>query len=495
MKIIAFLKKPKVYISVIVVAAVIILLLLSDGRKEAGTIETRRVERMTVSQVVDETGRVEAAQEAALGFEVSGRVARVYHNAGAEVLAGDALISLDSGSLYADLAQAEATVAIKKAEMSNTGVNLSEVIKKQDALVASAYSKLLLGALSADPNKDTYTQTAPIITGIYNGPEGAYKLRVKKQENNTSYDIYTFGLEKTDRLEISDTGPTALGTRGLFVSFPDGVAEYDDTAWDVNIPNTKSSVYATNYNAYQEALRTRESAITDAQARLKENVGQSIAAAELQRAQADVTGIRAEIAKRVLRAPFAGVVTDVDTSVGEIISPSTAVVSLLSKARFEIIVPIPEADIANVDVGDKARVTFDAYNDEVFEVQLVSISQVAKNIEGVPAFEATLVFQESDPRIRSGLSADVEISAETREDVLAIPARALIRSGGRTFVRTLVPDARGYGAGGGKKLVEVDVEAGLRGSDGFVEIWSGLEEGDEVVTFIDEEALEQYGAL
>ncbi len=94
-------------------------------------------------------------------------------------------------------------------------------------------------------------------------------------------------------------------------------------------------------------------------------------------------------------------------------------------------------------------------------------------IEGVPTYKVTLYFNDRDERVRSGMTANLDILTERREGVFRIPSRAVTTKDGKKIVR--VPDISG--------LREVVVETGLRGSDGSIEIVSGLSEGDEVVTF------------
>ncbi len=135
---------------------------------------------------------------------------------------------------------------------------------------------------------------------------------------------------------------------------------------------------------------------------------------------------------------------------------------------------VPEVDVAKITIGDKAEVTLDAYGDTtVFPAAVSSIDPAETVIEGVPTYKVTLYFNDRDERVRSGMTANLDILTERREGVFRIPSRAVTTKDGKKIVR--VPDISG--------LREVVVETGLRGSDGSIEIVSGLSEGDEVVTF------------
>jgi HlyD family secretion protein len=145
---------------------------------------------------------------------------------------------------------------------------------------------------------------------------------------------------------------------------------------------------------------------------------------------------------------------------------------LISTSPFEIEVNIPEADIAKVNIGNEAKVTLDAYGSEtIFKAKVVSIDPGETVLEGVATYRTILHFLEDDKRIRPGLTANVEILTDKRENVIAIPWRAIMTKDGEKFVRVLE----------GNEVKEVKVKTGLQGSDGNVEIIEGIREGDKVI--------------
>jgi multidrug efflux pump subunit AcrA (membrane-fusion protein) len=143
---------------------------------------------------------------------------------------------------------------------------------------------------------------------------------------------------------------------------------------------------------------------------------------------------------------------------------------------YKITANVPEVDIAKVKIADVAEVTLDAYgSDEKFVATVSSIDPAETIIEGVPTYKVTLRFNDRDTRIKSGMTANIVMRTNEKKDVLVVPARAiLLHEGDNTrYVRLLV--------GGVAK--EIPVQIGLRGSNGMVEILSGLNQGDQVVTF------------
>lgn len=437
-------------------------------------VEIVSAEKRDLTEVVEVSGTVLAESVAELGFQVSGTVAYVSAKTNQPVYAGQELLRLNLGTLPAELKSAQADLAITRAENSNTAINLDSIKQKQDSLVASAYSKMLSDSLEVEPSSHTYTQTAPVISGRYQGPEGTYKVIVRRGIQSNDSKMSIFNLEQITDSEISKTTATPLGTRGLFITFPDDISDYYDTIWYVNIPNTKSSSYTANYNAYQEAVRERDRAIDEATQNLREeSVGSSIAQAEITRAQSAVERIQAEINKHIIRAPFAGIVASLDIDPGEAINAGSAVVTVISDSKLGVEIDLPEIDSIKVNIGDSAEIILDALGEEKFIGTVESVNRTESIVDGVAVYESRIVFETPDPRIISGMTATVSITTDQRENVTAVPLRAIQqKSDGSFFVATT--NSKGDEA-------EKTVRVGLRSSDGYAEIISGLLENEKVV--------------
>ena len=487
-----FYAQHKTIIWIGVVFIVLIGIYFGTRDSSDGSIETQTVERVTVRRFVEETGVIKSAREADLSLAQTGQVASILVVRGDAVSAGDVLVRLDQSEQQANLLSARAQLKVEEATLADMKANaegstesssdLSITKKQQQVLIENTYTKLLSEGLVAEPTNDGFIQTPPIISGRYTGPEGTYNIDLHRGSQWKDYEISVFDLETVRGIEINNTTLSPLGTRGLFVSFPDPAVDYMDTRWTVTIPNTQSSSYLANYNAYIAAKESGKVAVAQAEVNIEKIRSQE---ARVEQARAAVAVAQAQLSKRTLRAPFSGIITDVHVTEGEVVSPTTLIVSIISDNSYEIVVDIPESDIAHVSVEDTAVVTFDAYDDEVFTAHVIFITPSAKVVDDVSTFEATLRFDDTDERIRAGLSADVEILAAERMNTLAVPSRAVIERNNRDkFVRVVENGS----------FVEVSVQTGLRGSDGLVEIIHGLVEGDEVITFISEESLKAYEA-
>ncbi len=201
-----------------------------------------------------------------------------------------------------------------------------------------------------------------------------------------------------------------------------------------------------------------------------------IAALEADKAQAE-----ARLDDATIRAPFSGVVTDIEPEVGERVNASEDVITLhADSASFSIPVDIAESDIAKIAVGNSAVVTFDAFGDDrVFEGSVQRIDPAEHVIEGVVFYTAEVFLEEGQDvtGIRSGMSSDVVIETRKIEDTVSLPQRAVLERDGKKYVRIPRENATDKEASFEERAVVV----GMRGDDGMIEILEGLSGGEEVI--------------
>lgn len=248
----------------------------------------------------------------------------------------------------------------------------------------------------------------------------------------------------------------------------------------------ESELQVTTSPATSQALATQEAAIRQAAANLEAQKAQLDQAqatyesrqASTREAAAQMADIKVQLSKTILTAPFSGQVTAVKPKIGELVSAQTVAVSIINPDVYKIETYIPEADIAKIKVGNQATVTFDAYSDdEQFTANVTFIDPAETMVEGVATYKTTLELA-ADPRVRSGLTANLSILAAKRDQVLAVPQRAVKEINSHKYVTVLEPGTPGH-----QTTTDIVVETGLRGSDGRVEIISGLIGGEQVVIY------------
>jgi HlyD family secretion protein len=137
---------------------------------------------------------------------------------------------------------------------------------------------------------------------------------------------------------------------------------------------------------------------------------------------------------------------------------------------FQVVVPFEESDAAKVAPNQKVEVSFDALPDLTRDGTVLAVAPGGVNISGVTNYYATILLTDSDPRLKSGLTAEAGVLVANLENVLVVPNSAVIKQGGRSFVNAPGPDG---------KPVQVPFQPGLVGDDN-TQVLSGLNEGQEI---------------
>lgn len=185
---------------------------------------------------------------------------------------------------------------------------------------------------------------------------------------------------------------------------------------------------------------------------------------------------RLQLSYTRLTAPAAGAVATVNVEVNENVSPGEAIVLLTSGSRLEVDVSVPEVLIAQVRQGDTVHVTFDALPQREFAAVVTEVG-VAATAAGA-TFPVTVLLQETDPDIRSGMAAEVgfRFGAAGEREVYLVPPVAVGEDRQGRFLFVVEPTEGERGT-----VHRRPVEIGELTPDGL-EILSGLSDGDRVVT-------------
>ena len=206
----------------------------------------------------------------------------------------------------------------------------------------------------------------------------------------------------------------------------------------------------------------------------------------LRQVQAQLEQAQDHLAKTRAYSPIDGVVTSLDIKVGETaISSSTnipgsSLMTIANPASILTEVNVDEADIANIEVGQAARVYAIAYPDRPVDGTVSSIAVTAKVAEGQQGRSFAVKIRLDDPgeiTLRPGMSCRAEIFSATKKDVIAAPIQAIRvnedLAAGETHRYVFVIQ--------NNTAHRVEVEVGLS-DDTYQEIKSGVKAGDQVVT-------------
>jgi HlyD family secretion protein len=195
--------------------------------------------------------------------------------------------------------------------------------------------------------------------------------------------------------------------------------------------------------------------------------------AALTTADSDRQMARIVLDSTIIRSPMAGVVAEVLVNVGDLVSPSSSIATVVDPDPMWLQAQVNETDMANVKPGETAEVTPSSYPDWKIAGKVTQIDLHASVVNNVSVFTATIEVPNKDGKLLWGMNADAEISVLSLKDVLTLPSSAIHTSGGTPQV-TIMDEGR---------QVSWDIQTGA--SDGSrTEIVAGLDEGQEVVAAV-----------
>jgi RND family efflux transporter MFP subunit len=235
-------------------------------------------------------------------------------------------------------------------------------------------------------------------------------------------------------------------------------------------------------NALADARRRLDEARTLAPQRsIAETVVRDLAAevaedeAVLQRAEAEAGYRRGILERHQLRAPFAGVISDRLTDLGEWVDPGQAVLNLVAVDELRLDFEVPEDFLAEVTPDTPVTFTLDPFPDEVRRGTVAAVVPVTT--PGTRTFLVRVQAQALDPnqRMIPGMSARARLDLATGRRGVVVPRDAVLRfPDGRAVVWVVEAGE------GGPVAAERRVNTGLA-FDGLVEVSDGLEPGSTVV--------------
>jgi len=172
----------------------------------------------------------------------------------------------------------------------------------------------------------------------------------------------------------------------------------------------------------------------------------------------------------VLRAPFAGVITNYDVAPGELVDPEDELFTITDLSQVWVLADVYERDIAKVHTGRDVAIAVDAYPGRVFSGRLTYVSDLID--PQTRTAKVRCVVDNTDGALKLDMFARVTIPRGDQREVLAVPAVAIQQVDGQpvVFVRRSATE-----------FERRDVDTGETAGQ-LVEIVSGLQPGDEIVS-------------
>lgn len=184
----------------------------------------------------------------------------------------------------------------------------------------------------------------------------------------------------------------------------------------------------------------------------------------LTQAEVDVKIARMDLEKALIRAPFAGIVTDIKLSPKERLDPGRELFTLVDISRIKVKAKVLESEVGKVVAGREVDLLFSAFPGRTFKGRIEAISPVINAEDKTCAVHVTM--DNPSEEVKPGMHAEVEIPTEIFKDRLLVPQQAILVRGGRKLVFAVEGDVAKW------RYIEVGLE-----NERFAEVLPGKEPG------------------
>ena len=477
----------------------------SPRQRPAVLVSVLALKEGSIASVLSYAGNVQARAQVNVVPKTSGRLEKLLVDVGTSVKAGDVIAELDHVTLDAQVKQAEANLTSAQARLSTvqSGGRTEDVASAQSALDAARarFEVVKRGATASDlqtakgavtaaqsrlekARADLAKLRSPLSQDeLATLRAAADKAAVAVQKAQADYDRVAYRPEVASLPQAATLQQATIDYQAALANFNARTAgpKAEDLASaekavasaEADLASAQAKLDQVQSGPSAEDLIVAEATVTQAanQVATKRNpyTDQDVKAAQAQVAvsQAALEVAKAQRAEANVAAPFSGIVAQKLLSEGALASPSAPIVAIVSP-EVEVSISVEEARVGQLKVGQQVALTAAAYAGESFAGKVSSVSPTADARSHT--FVVKVVPNTQDGKLRSGMFAEVKVTAEQKAAALLLPQEALIRKGEQAFA---------FAVGDGKATLK-EVKIGLA-DDKNVEVLGGLAVGDQVV--------------
>lgn len=484
------IKKWKIVVLVIVLLIVVrtvVGIVFGSGKDMLPAVDTAEAVKGEITSTLDTSGTIASEVTKVYASPVNAQVLDVPAEAGGKVQKGEYLLTYDTTSLQKsyDIAELQA-----KAENATSNDSL-EKSKESAADMASSASDIAslqgqIDALNAEINSLQSQATNNELASNDNAAVNEKITKLQTELEGIKAQIASLEAKK-EKEELSDK--EAENLKALNKEQKEKEKEIKKQQKSLN--DTKS--IANSQTTIQAQLTQKNSQLADLQSKLAEAQSKNTAAeagvlSDAAKANIDYTKQAGKLtleqtadslskAKAGIVADFDGIVTQIDISAGSMAAEGSPLLTLASANDLCVEIPVSKYNLANIEIGQKATVTF---QDKDYTGEVNYISKVAQKAESGAALVTVKVHIDTpDDDLVLGLDAKVKIDLGSVENVIKVPVSAVNSDTSGDFVYVVEDNI----------VVRKAVTTGMASKE-EMEIKSGLSEGEKVITTIDATIIE-----
>ena len=472
--------------AIIVIAAGVLFAqrkITSSFSSTEDAVSSAEVTSGSISESISGSGTLESTDVESITIPSSVEITDFYYEVGDSVSEGDLVASVNSSDLLSAMSSLQDELDTLDAEIENasadevdstitagTSGRVKKIYAEEDEAVADVmyeYGSLIL--LSLDGYMAVEIETDSLETGdsvtVTTSDSTAYDGIVEEAADGTAVILVTDnGPEYADTVTVTDSSGNELGSGQLYIHQELAVTGYAGTVSSISVSENESVDAGDTLITLTD---TETSVNYDTLLSQRESIEESLAT------------LIAIYTEGGICAPCDGVIeslyessSDDSSSMGTSSSSTITALSVASSTSMTVTVSVDESDILYISEGLEAQVTVSSVSDDAVSGTVTDIDTEASSSSGVTTYSATVTIDKTDDML-SGMSATVVIVIEGVDDALLIPVDALYQTSSTSYVYTEYDESTGELSG------MVEVTTGLSNSS-YVEITSGLEEGDTV---------------
>ena len=489
----------------LVVAAGVGWQMLSPGQSSAASATsytTAEVTRMDVSSSITGSGTLEAADSYSVTTLIEGSILTADFEEGDEVEEGTILYTIDSSDASNSLEQAE--ISLNQAQRSYN----NQLESQEDLIITSPVSGQVYSidvevgdAVAAGETVATIRDSQTMSLEVSFPADAAASFYVGQSATVTldsTFETLTGTISEISGTDTVLTGNVIVRTVTIDVSNPGGLSTEQTASAAVG---TATSTASGTFTYKEEETVTAEVSGEVSSIRVSEgdqvSSGQTLivltsddlddslqsASESLRNAEISLENQYENLDDYTITSPIKGTIVDKNYNAGETTEANEVLCTIYDLSYLTMTLSVDELDIASIEVGQSVSIVADAVEDTTYTGTVTKVSVAGTSSGSATTYPVTIRIDETDGLL-PGMSVDATIELASAEDVLAIPSAALNR--GDTVLVTADSPSAANGTlvesttEDGEDYYSVEVTTGVSGDD-YIEIVSGLQEGDTVV--------------
>lgn len=477
---------------------------------------TAQVTRMDITSSITGSGTLEAADSYSVTTLIEGSILTADFEEGDEVEEGTVLYTIDSSDASNSLEQAE--ISLNQAQRnynnqleSQEDLNITAPVSGQVYSIDVEVGDEVNAGETVATIRDSQTMSLEVTfpaddaASFYVGQSATVTL-------DSTFETLSGTISKISGTDTVLTGNVVVRSVTIDVSNPGGLSTSQSASAAVgSVTSTGSGTFT--YKEEETVTAKVSGEVTAVRVAEGDQVsgGQTLAVLtsddledslqsasdSLRNAEISYENQTEQLDDYTITSPIKGTIVDKNYNAGETTEANQVLCTIYDLSYLTMTLSVDELDISNIAVGQTVSVVADAVEGKTYQGVVTKVSVAGTSTGSATTYPVTIRIDETEGLL-PGMSVDATITLDSAEDVLAIPSAALNR--GDTVLVTADSPSAASGTlvesttEGGEDYYSVEVTTGVSGDD-YIEITSGLQEGDTVAYIPTSSSNDAFGMM